>query len=191
MRCQVSLWERRNREWHQYIFFLGWANNEEERPQWGRNLPMLFPLSDSGEIICEFPPWGTSQFERSKQSDWRSGNYERVTTAFGLREKIPGERRGEWRLAQRKTGLRIKVIWNLIVITSTNLGIWMNRIAFNEMYLRTQTVQVKISVATKSISFISFVFIDKEKIFSLGFSNAVAEHFLRKISVMDRMHLKF
>ena len=67
----------------------------------------------------------------------------------------------------------------------------MNRIAFNEMYLRTQTVQVKISVATKSISFISFVFIDKEKIFSLGFSNAVAEHFLRKISVMDRMHLKF
>lgn len=112
-----------------------------------------------------FPPWGTSQFERSKQSDRRSGNYERVTTAFGLREKIPGERRGEWQLAQRKTGLGIKVIWNVIVTTSTNLEIWMNRTVFNEMCLRTQTVQVNISVATKSISVISFVFIDTEKIF--------------------------
>lgn len=68
----------------------------------------------------------------------------------------------------------------------------MNRIVFNEVCLWTQTLQVKISVATKSISFISFMFIDKGKIvFSLSFSNAVAEYFLRKISVTDKMHLKF
>lgn len=68
----------------------------------------------------------------------------------------------------------------------------MNRIVFNEMCLRTQTLQVKTSVAMKSISFISFIFIDKGKIvFSLTFSNVEAEYFLRKISVTDKMHLKF
>lgn len=111
---------------------------------------------------------------------------------IGLREKILGGWSDEWQLAQRKMGLRIKVIWNLILIALANLQIWMNRIVFNEVCLWTQTLQVKISVATKSISFISFMFIDKGKIvFSLSFSNAVAEYFLRKISVTDKMHLKF
>lgn len=186
------------------IFFLRWVNNEVKR--WGNKeeepslCQSLYRIPEKSNLLSFTPTTPTpttsraaSKFERSKQSDWNSGNYKAMISAYRSEEKRKFLRKGscEWQLAQRKMGFRVKVIWNLIVITFPNSVILVNKIVFYKMCKRTQTLQVKNPIAITSTYFISVVFIDKGKIiFLLVFQTLWQKTSLRHISFTEMVHPK-